>query len=579
MATTDIEKCLKCQKVVYEDQNSLSCDECNKWIHLKCSRLKRKEFKLFTTNSELIFTCDFCKYYRCGKCQKHVYDHQNSICCDNCDVWTHLKCTNLTLKEYNKHKIGFEKSWFCIPCKNEIFPFSKLDNKKFQSVFPPVDKIEKMVKLSLQKKNHKYSNVCTVCQKKIIKTHKGIPCKTCYHIIHRKCSCIPSTDLTHEILAHWECLNCIANKFPFSHIDSDELLQEISFNSNFDCNCKKTKPFAKNSTKQRLNLSLGTSDKASDNFPNTNNVDQHFDMKLSFDYYNIHDFHKLSKKINDKNSLSLLHTNICSLKGNFENLDLLITDLDFKFDIIALTETWNSNEKKHLFQAGNLAGYQQYLGITGTTIKSGCGFYISNQLKYIPRKDLDITFYNDQNEFQCKWIEIINNKKSNTVIGVFYRHPKKTSDNTFNEKLKVLLKKIKHENKLFIIAGDFNYNLLKFENDNHINEFVNNMLGNYFQPCILEPTRYTDHSKPSLVDNIFINSVDKKTTSGNIIDKITDHLPNFIILENIINKNSKQKIKIRNYKKFDEASYLQDLQSFAVTTNTMDFSGYNIKKY
>ena len=72
MATTDIEKCLKCQKVVYEEQKSLSCDECNKWIHLKCSRRKRKEFKLFTTNSELIFTCDFCKYYRCGKCQKHV---------------------------------------------------------------------------------------------------------------------------------------------------------------------------------------------------------------------------------------------------------------------------------------------------------------------------------------------------------------------------------------------------------------------------------------------------------------------------------------------------------------------------
>ena len=35
--------------------------------------------------------------------------------------------------------------------------------------------------------------------------------------------------------------------------------------------------------------------------------------------------------------------------------------------------------------------------------------------------------------------------------------------------------------------------------------FLDTMLTNNLQPCILEPTRITNNCKPSLVDNIFIN--------------------------------------------------------------------------
>ena len=67
------------------------------------------------------------------------------------------------------------------------------------------------------------------------------------------------------------------------------------------------------------------------------------------------------------------------------------------------------------------------------------------------------------------------------------------------------------------------------------------MYSNFFQPCILEPTRITSNNRPSLLDNIFINTHDKEVYSGNIIDKISDHIPNFAIINNIfIRKGTKR---------------------------------------
>ena len=78
------------------------------------------------------------------------------------------------------------------------------------------------------------------------------------------------------------------------------------------------------------------------------------------------------------------------------------------------------------------------------------------------------------------------------------------------------------------------------------------MLSNFLQPRILFPSRIVDNAKCSLVDNIFTNIIENDTISGNIIDKITDHMPNFLLLQN--NKKDKlknSKIQIRNFSNFD----------------------------
>ena len=85
------------------------------------------------------------------------------------------------------------------------------------------------------------------------------------------------------------------------------------------------------------------------------------------------------------------------------------------------------------------------------------------------------------------------------------------------------------------------------------------MSSNFLQPCITKPTRTVKYNRPSLVDNIFVNIYDKEIHSGNIIDKITDHLPNFVIIKNMRNKLQTQKFKIRNMKTF-KAKYFNDIK-------------------
>ena len=84
------------------------------------------------------------------------------------------------------------------------------------------------------------------------------------------------------------------------------------------------------------------------------------------------------------------------------------------------------------------------------------------------------------------------------------------------------------------------------------------MYSNFLQPFILAPTRIVGNSRPSLIDNIFINTYDKPILSGNFINKISDHMPNFTIARDILIKT--KKIKIRDMKNFEEEKYLQDLE-------------------
>ena len=114
------------------------------------------------------------------------------------------------------------------------------------------------------------------------------------------------------------------------------------------------------------------------------------DPKCNFDYYSVHKYHKLKNNINIRNSFSVSHTNISSLTANFEKLEMLLYEMNHKFDIVALTETWNSETRKRLFNPGALLGYHQYEGLTGNSMKSGCGFYIAQNLPYEARTDLDI---------------------------------------------------------------------------------------------------------------------------------------------------------------------------------------------
>ena len=128
-----------------------------------------------------------------------------------------------------------------------------------------------------------------------------------------------------------------------------------------------------------------------------------------------------------------------------------------------------------------------------------------------------------------------------------------------NEFMNPILEKITNENKEVYIMGDFNINLLNYETNKQTSGFLNNMYENGFSPYINIPTRITPRSK-TLIDNIFTNKLDEQIISGNITSTMSDHLIQFLIKPKEYNNSNKQLIYRRNFKKFNEEKFKNELQ-------------------
>ena len=72
--------------------------------------------------------------------------------------------------------------------------------------------------------------------------------------------------------------------------------------------------------------------------------------------------------------------------------------MEFSFSVIAVSETWTPIGKSEV-KLRKLEGYQNYHGNRGSSIKSDCGFYVKEGIKFKPRKDLDIAYHDTYNEF------------------------------------------------------------------------------------------------------------------------------------------------------------------------------------
>ena len=153
--------------------------------------------------------------------------------------------------------------------------------------------------------------------------------------------------------------------------------------------------------------------------------------------------------------------------------------------------------------------------------------YISDQLNFKPRKDLEIY---EKKELESCFVEIINKKTSNEIVGVIYRHPKMdTSTFTDNKLSKITNIIAKEKNKKVYIAGDFNFDLLRYSSHGCTADFYDKMTSNLLIPLIVIPTKINTKND-TLIDNIFTNQFNSETVSGNLTVNFSDgHLPSFAI--------------------------------------------------
>ena len=123
-----------------------------------------------------------------------------------------------------------------------------------------------------------------------------------------------------------------------------------------------------------------------------------------------------------------------------------------------------------------------------------------------------------------------------------------------------LLDYISKEQKSIFLLGDFNANLMNYNEHNQTNKFLDSLASNSFIPLILQLPRITSHSN-TLIDNIFSSVIDPGTTSGNLTPTIPDdNLPQFEIIPNMFGNilDNKSIICERDWSKIDREKFIQD---------------------
>ena len=401
------------------------------------------------------------------------------------------------------------------------------------------------------------SYICPICTDKWKTNQKSIQCSSCLGWVHHnnKKNCSGLTNMEFElhlidVNKQWECDRCISsalNILPFANLDEKNWLNFNNIKSN-DNISEDVNIF--NSVNIKEFISQCDSIKNVISLDNNDDEDDLLSTSVNYKYYDIDEMK--SSKFDLPSSFGLFHVNIASLNKHIGDLRFILSRLKFKFDIIGISEhkilkdTHPSNNIK-------IPGYEEFKFEPTETNFGGTGFFIKENLDYIIRPDLQI---NSPTDYESMFIEIIFPNKKNLIIGCIYRHPtSKLSIQEFtNTCLEPILQKISLEKKQCALMGDFNIDLLKLDVNNDYNQFYNNLSSHFFSPFILQPTRL---QSKTLIDNIFFNSLEYQSSSGNLLIEISDHLVQFVILEGFIKNKILPEINLykRDFTHFNEREF------------------------
>ena len=222
-------------------------------------------------------------------------------------------------------------------------------------------------------------------------------------------------------------------------------------------------------------------------------------------------------EIKNKEGLTVLHLNIQSLAAKFNELKILLSNIQDSVDVLVLCETFIKHDRKTRFE---IKGFSDYHFIRENERGGGLSIYIKNCINHIVRDDL-----NEMKEnCECAFIEIYaKNCRKNILVGEIYRRPNtvvKQFNEWYAEKLKVLTK----ENKQIILGMDQNINLLHANEKCFVEEFLDINIGNGLIPSIMIPTRVTKNTA-TLIDNIFVSQDINNIMSTVLECDISDHYP------------------------------------------------------
>ena len=179
---------------------------------------------------------------------------------------------------------------------------------------------------------------------------------------------------------------------------------------------------------------------------------------------------KMCTSVGDE--LTLLHFNIRSMNNKIDNLNVFLQNQRSNFTAIGISETWfSSNSDVNLY---SLPGYSLVTNSRSGKKGGGVALYVSSQMEYLVRHELNTM----NNLLESIFVEVVIPGKRNVIIGVVYRPPPSNLDLAVNE-MQIILSNPLFVNKTVFLMGDFNANLLQYDENIQI-DVVDNFLLNAF---------------------------------------------------------------------------------------------------
>ena len=368
---------------------------------------------------------------------------------------------------------------------------------------------------------------CRACSKNVNINQKAIFCNSCNLWIHSKCNNLTKHDFDRLSKENDDipfiCKCCISDNIPFSNLSNKHFNITVTKGVNYMFDDNDNDLLTLN--EQQLNLINNFQSVLHENSNPTldeNDVDALQPPICS--YFSINEF--CSANFDPNKNFSILHLNVHSIQLHIEEVRTMLLLLNFHFDFLAFTE---SKLMKGSIPITNIEieGYNSPYSCPSEASKGGVLLYTSNKFNIIPRPDLQT--YSPK-EVESIFVEVVNQKAKNDIIGVIYRHHTIEKVDFNKNHIHPLLEKLsKESNKNLFIAGDFNINLLKTNTDADALDFFDLMSNNMLLPAISLPTRISSGTE-TLIDNIFTNIINSDAVSGNLTIGISDHLPSFLII-------------------------------------------------
>ena len=254
-------------------------------------------------------------------------------------------------------------------------------------------------------------------------------------------------------------------------------------------------------------------------------------------YHDLDQFSKLAKE--NKNSFSILSTNIQSINAKFSELEAFVEELNminFKFSLICLQETWIDESED--ISPFHLQGYDCISQGKTCTSKGGLIIYIDDQYK-----SKVICNLNTYQQWEGLVVKVQSNLSKTVTIGNIYRSPRTRNEDlsAFIDELTPIISSLeKNCNNDIVIAGDFNINLLKLNENEMVSSFFDMLISHSFYPQITLPTRFT-RTTGTLIDNLFCRLHESIHTAGILTKRFSDHQPYFMIMHNTVKLQSPPK--------------------------------------